>query len=75
LSTKEIDMSTLTCDHDEQIDGSGTLLSYTDVSSDFGAGAVAISCPCGDWVVEGANGEILAVSSGPVVMVELRRAA
>ena len=56
-------MHTLDCEHDETIDGAGNLLSYTDASADFGHGAVAVSCPCGSWIIEDVSGTILAASS------------
>jgi len=56
-------MAHLHCEHDETVDASGNLLSYTDASADFGSGAVAVSCPCGSWIVEDGSGMILAASS------------
>lgn len=60
-------MHTLDCEHDDTIDGAGNLLSYTDASADFGDGAIAVSCPCGSWIVEDASGAILAASSKAAV--------
>lgn len=35
-------------------------LSITDVSEVFGAGAVELCCPCGEWVVEDSFGVAVA---------------
>lgn len=55
-------MREMNCDHDDTVDGSGNLLGFFDASADFGPGAVAVTCPCGGWIVEDASGQLLAAS-------------
>ncbi|MFD1714433.1 hypothetical protein ACFSBZ_08130 [Amnibacterium flavum] len=57
------------CTHDDEVDGGGNLLSFTDASADFGEGAVAISCPCGDWLIEDAAGRVIARAEVSVTVV------
>ena len=50
-------------------------LHVTDVSADFGVGAVEVSCPCGAWVIEDESGAALARSEQQPAVVAFRELA
>lgn len=62
-------MAELNCDHDESVDLSGNAVDWAEVTAEFGETAYCLACPCGSWVVESAQGEILARSGHAVAEV------
>lgn len=62
-------MAELDCEHDDAVDQAGNALDRVEVTDEFGETAFCLSCPCGSWVVESVNGEVLARSGHAVTAV------
>ena len=50
-------------------------LHVTDVSADFGTGAVEVTCPCGAWVIEDESGAAMVRSESQVAELAFRELA
>ena len=50
-------------------------LHVTDVSADFGSGALQVACPCGAWVIEDESGAALVRSEQQPAVLGFRELA